>query len=198
MSGRWTAGVAGSVVAATTIGVLGGTGSIAWAAPAPPVINDRTGGSPSSSQPPARKVQVIAHRGGEVGTPESTLAAFGNSIAKGVDGIVFDIRFTGDHVPMVLHDATLDRTTNCHGALTHITARSLRHCNAADNFPQIGFQHVPTLDETLRFITSRSSTTTLYLHAKTVRNSREAQAIVLAMHKYHLANSGPPAVPVGP
>jgi glycerophosphoryl diester phosphodiesterase len=143
----------------------------------------------ASAAPTARRILVIAHRGGETATPESTLAAFGNAIAAGADGIVFDVRLTRDGIPVVLHDETLNRTTDCSGRVDRLPARELRRCNAAHNFPEFGFQHVPTLDEALRFITARSHTITLYLHAKKVRDNSDAEAIVAVMRRWRLADT---------
>src|SRR5215212_4558514 len=63
--------------------------------------------------------EVFAHRGGpyirgKPVFPENTLPAFGLAALQG-DPLEFDIKLTADRVPVVIHDATLDRTTNCHG-----------------------------------------------------------------------------------
>ena len=61
--------------------------------------------------------QVTAHRGGSDERPENTMEAFRNAVAVGADTVEFDVRSTKDHRLVVLHDRTLDRTTNCTGAV---------------------------------------------------------------------------------
>jgi glycerophosphoryl diester phosphodiesterase len=126
-----------------------------------------------------RGPMVIAHRGGMVDTPESTIAAFRHSIAVGVDGIIFDVRFTSDGVPVVLHDETLNRTTDCSGAIERTSAEELRRCDAgAVDDDAYGFQHVPTLDQALDFIAAHSATARVFIHCKVVRDGGQAKALV--------------------
>lgn len=60
----------------------------------------------SSSKPPL----IIGHRGAAALAPENTLAAFALALRDGADGVEFDVRLSGDGVPVVIHDATLRRT----------------------------------------------------------------------------------------
>jgi glycerophosphoryl diester phosphodiesterase len=90
---------------------------------------------------------------------------------------------------VVLHDETLNRTTDCSGRVDRTTARRLRRCNAAHGFGKFGFQNVPTLDEALRFITTRSRHVKLYVHAKTVEDDHEADAIMSVMRRWQLADN---------
>src|SRR4030067_3128101 len=66
--------------------------------------------------PPMTSIQIIAHRGGPKHAPENTLAAFRNAIAQGVDGLEFDVKMTKDGELVVIHDETVDRTSNGGGA----------------------------------------------------------------------------------
>ena len=59
---------------------------------------------------------VIAHRGGRARAPENTLEAMQLGIAEGADAIEFDVRLTADGEVVVIHDATVDRTTDGSGA----------------------------------------------------------------------------------
>jgi glycerophosphoryl diester phosphodiesterase len=70
---------------------------------------------------------VHAHRGGpnaggQPAYPENSMEAFQAATAHGADVIELDVRLTADDVPVVMHDATLERTTNCAGALSAVTA----------------------------------------------------------------------------
>ena len=93
--------------------------------------------------PPA----VTAHRGGGDERPENTMEAFRNAVAVGADTIEFDVRSTKDHRLVVLHDRTLDRTTNCTGAVYTRTLAQVRTCRT-DGVPQ----RVPMLTEVLNYL----------------------------------------------
>ena len=58
---------------------------------------------------------AIAHRGGSRLRPENTLAAFEHAVALGVDAIECDVHLSRDREPVVIHDPTLDRTTDARG-----------------------------------------------------------------------------------
>ena len=69
--------------------------------------------------------QVIAHRGGSKLGPENTIVAFDRGVAAGADGLELDVHLSRDHVPVVHHDARLDRTTTATGPLNLRTAAEL-------------------------------------------------------------------------
>ena len=74
--------------------------------------------------------QNIAHRGGTNGPPESTLAAFQNAITQGVDWLEFDVQMTKDGALVVIHDETVDRTTNGTGKVSDLTLEQIRSLDA--------------------------------------------------------------------
>ena len=74
----------------------------------------------------AEPFRVIAHRGASAYAPENTLAAFRRAIASGVGVIEIDLRATKDGVPVILHDETLNRTTNGSGAVANYTLEELK------------------------------------------------------------------------
>ena len=83
---------------------------------------------------------VFAHRGGAKLAPENTLAAFENGMALGSDGFECDVHLSRDGVPVVIHDPTLDRTTDATGAVGHRTADELAAVDAGYHFaPEQGF-----------------------------------------------------------
>lgn len=81
---------------------------------------------------------VFAHRGGARLAPENTLAAFDNGLALGADGIEIDVQLSADGVPMVIHDKTLDRTTDRVGAVHGFTADELARVDAGYRFERAG------------------------------------------------------------
>jgi glycerophosphoryl diester phosphodiesterase len=91
--------------------------------------------------PPAGPVQAIAHRGGPSHAPENTLAAFRTAIDQGVAWLEFDVQMTRDGALVVIHDETVDRTTDGTGAVRDLTLAQIRVLDAG------GGERVPTLDE---------------------------------------------------
>ena len=106
--------------------------------------------------------KVTAHRGGSDERPENTLAAFRHAVAIGADAVEFDVRSTADHRLVVLHDRTLDRTTNCTGTVYKRTFAQVRACRTNGNG-----QPVPTLKEVLDYLASTS-----------IRSSRRSRTTV--------------------
>ena len=73
---------------------------------------------------------VVGHRGAPRDEPENTLASFERAIRIGVDWIEFDLRKTRDGVLVVIHDETVDRTTNGKGLVRDMTFDELRELDA--------------------------------------------------------------------
>jgi len=88
-------------------------------------------------------VQVIAHRGGGRLRPENTLAAFSNAVALGADMLEMDVRATADGVLVVLHDATVDRTTDGQGRLDRLTLSALQKLDAGYRWSPDGGRSTP-------------------------------------------------------
>lgn len=101
---------------------------------------------------------VIAHRGRDATMPENTLAAFRHSIALGITILETDVRVTKDGEFVLLHDSTVDRTTNGHGSIGELTLHQVRALDAGAGKP------VPTLREALRLV--RGTGTSLLLDLK--------------------------------
>ena len=77
---------------------------------------------------------VIAHRGGSRLRPENTLAAFDHAVALGVDALECDVHLSRDGEPVVIHDATLDRTTDASGPVADRRADELARLDAGFRF----------------------------------------------------------------
>ena len=105
--------------------------------------------------PPVR----IAHRGasGQGLAPENTLAAFEYAVQIGVDVLEADIQVTGDGELVVIHDATLDRTTNGTGPVAERTLTDLRKLDAGSWFDsRYRGERIPTLGELLDLARNRA------------------------------------------
>lgn len=77
---------------------------------------------------------VIAHRGASGHAPEHTFAAWDAALAMGADYLEQDLQLTADDVLVVMHDDTLDRTTDCHGHVRDHTLAELADCDAGSWF----------------------------------------------------------------
>lgn len=95
-----------------------------------------------------KKIKVIAHRGEHVHHPENTMAAFQAAIDAGADYFELDVRTTSDGKFVIMHDNTLDRTTNGSGEVHKHTFDEIRALDAGVKFsPSFAGTKVPTLDE---------------------------------------------------
>jgi glycerophosphoryl diester phosphodiesterase len=91
---------------------------------------------------------VIAHRGDKAHAPENTLSAFRMAQDKGADAIEFDVKLTADGQVIVLHDQTVDRTTNGTGNVAKLSLAAVRELDAGVQFPgQFPGEKIPTLEE---------------------------------------------------
>ncbi len=95
----------------------------------------------------------IAHRGASGYAPENTVAAIDEAIRLGALAVEFDVRLCADGIPVVLHDSTVDRTTNGKGAVCDLTRLSLLRLDAGSwKHPRFAGTRIPTVDEALRAI----------------------------------------------
>ena len=90
---------------------------------------------------------LAAHRGGSLLWPENSLLAFRNALALGADFIEFDVHLSRDGEVMVIHDATLDRTTTGAGPVRDRLVAELRVLRLKDRSGVVTAETVPTLDE---------------------------------------------------
>lgn len=92
----------------------------------------------------------LAHRGASSLASENTITAFDKALEIGADGIEFDVQLSKDGVPVVIHDETLNRTTDGDGNVTDFTLEELKSLDAGSWFaPLFSRAEIPTLDELL-------------------------------------------------
>ncbi len=94
-------------------------------------------------------MNIIGHRGAKGYQPENTLASFREAISLGVDMIELDVYTIASGEVVVIHDDTVDRTTNGTGAVTELHFDELRQLDAGNG------QHVPLLTEVLDLVDRR-------------------------------------------
>ena len=88
-----------------------------------------------------------AHRGGAALWPENSLLAFGHALALGADYLELDVHLSRDGQVMVIHDATLERTTTGSGPVRERTAAELGALFLKDRSGAVTAESVPTLDQ---------------------------------------------------
>jgi glycerophosphoryl diester phosphodiesterase len=92
---------------------------------------------------------VVAHRGASAEVDENTLAAFDLAVALGADAVEFDVRVTGDGVPVVHHDPTGGRTSDGEGPIRDRTLAEIKRWRTPAG------HEIPTLDEVLTLLSGR-------------------------------------------
>ena len=88
-------------------------------------------------------MKIIAHRGARASEPENTVIAMNKAFECGADAVEVDLRFTCDHKLVVIHDDTLERTTNGTGKVSDMTIEQLRALDAGKG------ERIPELSEAL-------------------------------------------------
>jgi glycerophosphoryl diester phosphodiesterase len=105
---------------------------------------------------PGGRVRVIAHRGFSGAAPENTLAAIRAAIEIGADMAEIDVTLSADGRVVVIHDDTVDRTTDGRGAVSGHTLAELQRLDAGAWYaPQFAGERLPTLDEVLAEVEGR-------------------------------------------
>jgi glycerophosphoryl diester phosphodiesterase len=124
----------------------------------------------------------VVHRGGAALWPENSLTAFRNSLALGARILELDVHLTADGEVAVIHDPTLERTTDGRGPIAHCTAAELKRARLRDAGGALTDDCVPLLDEVLAL--ARPTGVTLLIEVKTpgpaVRYERRGDRVVAA------------------
>ena len=101
---------------------------------------------------------IIAHRGASAHAPENTIAAIAAAIDAGADGVEFDVRLSGDGVPVVFHDADLARIAGRHERIRDLSAEDLANVDVGKWFAEkrgrSGFEveMIPTLAKVVELL----------------------------------------------
>jgi glycerophosphoryl diester phosphodiesterase len=134
---------------------------------------------------------VIAHRGDVADGPENTLPAINRAIGSGAEGIELDVRYSKPSatwpvgVPVLMHDATVDRTTTCTGAVSGLTATALAACDAGFDagYTPTG---VPTLYAAMSAIVDAEYSGELQVELKTVQTPAQAALTLNRIRRFGL------------
>ena len=112
---------------------------------------------------------ITAHAACRGHAPENTLAGVRAALALGADAIEIDVRCTRDGTPVLLHDSTVDRTTDGAGEIAALSLRQARRLDAGEG------ERIPTLREVLREVAGRAL---LVLEVKPAGIEEELLAVV--------------------
>ena len=114
----------------------------------------------------------IAHRGASGTCPENTLRAFITAAEAGAAMCELDVRVARDGAPVVIHDETVDRTTEGRGRVAEMTVQELKLFDAGARFgARFAGERIPTLDEVFAALGDRCG-----LHAQRRRSLSLSQA----------------------
>ncbi|XP_035516146.1 glycerophosphodiester phosphodiesterase 1 [Morone saxatilis] len=130
------------------------------------------------------KVSVVAHRGGGHDAPENTLAAIREASKNGATGVELDLEFSADGVPVLMHDETVDRTTNASGPLSQFRMSELAKLDAAAKHrlrDKFAGEKIPTLEEAVEECIKLQLT--IYFDVK--GHPDEAAAALKELYKRH-------------
>ena len=125
---------------------------------------------------------VVGHRGNAAHAPENTLESFRQGLAAGAECLELDVHLSADGVAIVIHDPTLDRTTDSAGAVAALSADRIRAADAGARFTRDGLTfpyrgtglRVPTFEEVIRELPDVA----LLIEIKTARASVETRRII--------------------
>ena len=124
----------------------------------------------------SKRFLVSCHRGCTEHAPENTVAAARDALRLGVDLIECDVRTTADGHLVIMHDSTVDRTTDGIGPISGMTLTQVRRLSIRDTrFASVGTHRVPTLAELLKAIDGRAG---FYIDTKDVHPAALKRVIV--------------------
>lgn len=129
----------------------------------------------------AARPAVVAHRGNSSVAPQNTLAAIEAACRAGVDAVEIDLQRTADGAAVVIHDDTVDATTDGHGVVAELSLATLRGLDAGRWFgPGYAGQQVPLFGDVLELL-GRYPGTQLLLELKDVWGPDELRGVTAAI-----------------
>ncbi len=124
---------------------------------------------------------ILGHRGASADAPENTIAAFGLAAEQGAHGIELDVRLCASGEVVVVHDATIDRTTSGSGGVSALTLEELQQVDAGMD------QTIPTLDDVFQLF-GPSMLYNVELKSGALFDGKLEAAVADRIAAYHLEN----------
>jgi glycerophosphoryl diester phosphodiesterase len=132
---------------------------------------------------------IIGHRGASAIAPENTMAAFKAAIDAGADGVEFDVRLSGDHVPFVIHDETLRRTGGLQSRVCDVSAADLDRTDVGSWFGsgrQFAGECVPRLLYLFELFTLTSAVLYLEMKCGSAQRTQLAEVCCQLLDEYSM------------
>ena len=132
---------------------------------------------------------LYGHRGARFEAPENTLTGFRHALRNGITAFEFDVHLSADDQLVVIHDPTVDRTTNGSGAVAAMTVAELARLDARSIFPEWPEPAgVPTLTEVLDTIGGADDMEIEIKTDRPDRLQRVAELVLAAVRRYDIAS----------
>ncbi|HEY7349005.1 MAG TPA: glycerophosphodiester phosphodiesterase family protein [Ktedonobacterales bacterium] len=119
-----------------------------------------------------RHITCFAHRGASGRSPENTLLAFRYAFELGADAIECDVQLSADGAPVIIHDSTVDRTTNGSGVVDQLSLEELRRLDAGAG------EQIPELRETLALCREKGKLVNLEIKADRLEQAQRIAQVV--------------------
>lgn len=122
---------------------------------------------------------IIGHRGAKAYAPENTIESIHTAADMGCKWVEFDVKITKDFVPILMHDDTLERTTNGHGNVADLTYAELADLEAGSWFGEsFSGIKIPTLEDAIDVVLARDLGINLEIKPCEGRDKETAEAIL--------------------
>jgi glycerophosphoryl diester phosphodiesterase len=126
---------------------------------------------------------ILAHRGASAHAPENTLAAFELALKQGAHGVELDAKLSADGEVVVIHDESVERTTNGQGRVSQLDLTALRELDAGSFFSdQFKGEKIPTLAEVFETLGKRAIINVELTNYKTPRDGLADKVCELVQH----------------
>src|SRR5690606_13210802 len=130
---------------------------------------------------------VTAHRGESATTPENTMPAFRAAVAHGADLVETDVQLTADSIPVLMHDSTVDRTTDGSGLVGELSFAEVRELDAGSWYaPEFSGTRVPMFDELLNYLTLEATEVRALIELKGTWDVDETRLLVSSVRARRL------------
>lgn len=142
--------------------------------------------------------RYVAHRGGGSLAPENTLAAMRVGYAHGYRMVECDVKLSGDGTLVLMHDATVDRTTNGSGRVAGMTWGELARLDAGhfrrDTLPQFAGEPVPTLEAVARYCLANAMAINIEIKPCPGREAETGAAVAIEALRHWRDAAVPPLI----
>ncbi|WP_414049746.1 glycerophosphodiester phosphodiesterase family protein [Macrococcus animalis] len=128
--------------------------------------------------------KIIGHRGYAGLYPENTMLSFKKAYEHGADGIELDIHLSKDNEIIVIHDSTLNRTTNKKGKISALTLEEIKEARNKNGLFKLTDEQVPTLKEVMDWIVTTDML--LNIEVKGITDGELEEYLLQLLKKYNI------------